>query len=154
VIPIPRPPDGAPVTVRLRLTQGLWRIDQVGLVVLGGSVTPTRLLPAVVRRDGRTDPTALARLSDTVRTLVTMPGDAYEIEYRLPAAPERLELFLEVRGYYLEWMRREWLAEESPMLALRLMLDPAGALRSLAPEYKRAEPGMEAVFWNSRYARP
>jgi hypothetical protein len=89
-----------------------------------------------------------------VRTLVTMPGDAYEIEYRLPAAPERLELFLEVRGYYLEWMRREWLAEENPMLALRLMLDPGGALRSLAPEYKRAEPAMEAVFWSSRYARP
>jgi len=154
MIPIPRPPEGTPVRIRLRLTQGLWRIDQAGLVALGPPVIPTRLLPATVRQDGRPDATALALLTDTVRTLVTMPGDRYEISYRLPAAPEGLELFLEVRGYYLEWMRREWMAEENPLRAAGLMLDPAGALRALAADYKRAEPGMEAMFWRSRYAKP
>ena len=153
VIPIPRLPEGSPVRIRLRLTKGLWRIDQVGIVALGAPIEPARLLPAAVRRDGRPDQDARARLTDTVRALVTRPGDRYEIEYRLPAAPERLELFLEVRGYYLEWMRREWIAEENPMQAARLLLDPAGALRELAAGYKRVEPGMEVIFWNSRYAR-
>ena len=154
VVLIPRSQDGAPGRVRLRLTRGLWRIDQIGLVALGRAVDPVRLTPAMVRREGHADQTARALLTDTVRALVTLPGDAYEIEYRLPSAPERLELFLEARGYYLEWMRREWLAEQNPIMAARLLLDPAGALRAMAPEYKRMEPGMEAVFWNSRYARP
>ncbi len=153
VVPIPRPGAG-PVRIRLRLTQGLWRLDRVGLAVLGAAVTPVRLLPVAVRRDGAPDPTARALLADTVRALVTLPGDAYEIEYRLPAHPATEELFLESRGYYLEWMRQEWLAEENPQLALRILLDPAGALRELAPSYKRLEPGMEAIFRNSRYARP
>jgi hypothetical protein len=153
VIPIPRPPDGSPPRVRLRMTRGLWRIDQVGLVTLGGPVQPSRLTPVEVRRNGRRDPAARDRLSDTVRALVTLPGDAYEIHYVLPAQPDRLELFLETRGYYLEWMRQEWMAEQNPLLAVRLLLDPAGMLRAMAPEYKRLEPGMEAVFWNSRYVR-
>ncbi|MEP7228190.1 MAG: hypothetical protein ABI785_12560, partial [Gemmatimonadales bacterium] len=61
------------------------------------------------------------------------------------------ELFLESRGYYLEWMRREWLAEENLALAAQILLDPAGALRTLAPAFKRQEPEMERLFWNSRY---
>jgi hypothetical protein len=32
--------------------------------------------------------------------------------------------------------------------------DPAASLRALAPEYKRRETSMEALFWGSRYARP
>lgn len=152
VVPIPRPPDGA-ARVRLRMTQGLWRIDQVGLVTLGGPVQPARLTPVEVRRNGRRDSAARDRLSDTVRALVTLPGDAYDIHYFLPAPPDQLELFLETRGYYLEWMRQEWMAEQNPLLAAQLLLDPAGMLRRMAPEYKRLEPGMEAVFWNSRYVR-
>jgi hypothetical protein len=154
VVPIPHPPDGSAARVRLRMSRGLWRIDRLGLVALGQVVQPVRLTPSEVRRDGHPDQMARDLLTDTIRTLVTLPGDAYEIRYRLPAAPERLELFLESRGYYLEWMRREWMAEQNPVRAALLLLDPAGALRAMAPEYKRLEPGMEAVFWNSRYARP
>ena len=53
-----------------------------------------------------------------------MPGDELQLDYRLPEHPERLELFLEARGYYLEWMRREWMAETNPRAAARLLLDP------------------------------
>jgi hypothetical protein len=80
-----------------------------------------------------------------------MPGDRYELEYQLPPGND-YELFIDSRGYYLEWMRQEWLADENPLAALRLFADPAGMLRALAPAYKRVEPEMEQIFWRSRYA--
>ncbi len=149
---LPLPASVASVSkIRLRLTRGLWRIDYVALATLGAPIAVQRLQPQRVRRDGRDDPVALATLRDSARVLTTMPGDAYELTYRLPAHPERYELFLEARGYYLEWMRREWFAEEDHAAALGLLLDPANAMRRLAPAYKRVEPDIERLFWNSRY---
>ena len=37
------------------------------------------------------------------------------------------------------------------MRAAELFQDPAGALRRLAPDFKRAEPDLEAAFWRSKY---
>ena len=86
--------------------------------------------------------------------LATLPGDAYTLLYRLPENFDRWELFLESRGYYLEWMRSQWLDEEDHGRAAEMLLDPRAALRRLAPAYKRQEAGMDSVFWRSRYARP
>ena len=63
------------------------------------------------------------------------------------------EVFLETRGYYLEWMREEWLSDENPLRAAQLMLNPAQLLRDVAPEFKQQEAQMESLFWGSRYAR-
>jgi hypothetical protein len=152
VVPLPRA-DRLPVRVRLRLTRGLWRIDYLALAQLGEALQPVRLPPARVLRAQADDSAAWRALVDTAKSLVTLPGDAYDLIYRLPAHPEQYELFLESRGYYLEWMRREWLAEENLALAAQVLFDPAGALRTLAPAFKRQEPEMERLFWNSRYVR-
>ncbi len=153
VIPLPRGDGGAdPLKIRLRLTRGLWRVDYVALAELGAPVAAQRVAPTRVRRQGRDDPPALRALLDSSLALTTFPGDAYELIYPLPRHPERYELFLEARGYYLEWMRREWLAEENRGLALGVLFDPAGTLRRLAPAYKLVEPDIERLFWNSRYA--
>jgi hypothetical protein len=109
--------------------------------------------PNRVERAGRADSAAWRALVDTSASLVTLPGDAYDLVYRLPAQPEQYELFLQSRGYYLEWMRREWLAEENLGSAAQILFDPAAALRTLAPAFKRQEPEMESRFWNSRYVR-
>lgn len=153
VVPLPRP-DGRRVRIRLQLTRGLWRIDYVALTRLGDPVEPIRLSPIRVERRGRHDTAARHALVDTTKSLVTLPGDAYDLYYQLPAQPEQYELFLESRGYYLEWMRREWLAEENLQAAAQMLFDPAGALRRLAPEFKRQEHEMERRFWESRYVRP
>jgi hypothetical protein len=155
VVPLTGVASRSPVRVRLRLTQGLWRIDYVALAALGDSVAPVRMAPRVVRRGGKTDPDATRALRDTTgqRPLTTFPGDAYDIVYRLPADPLRYDLFLESRGYYLEWLRREWLPEADPPKAARLALDPAGMLRELAPQFKVVEPTLEHLFWSSRYVR-
>ncbi len=154
VVPLP-PQHGArgPVRLRLRLTRGLWRIDYVALVSLGDSVDPVRLAPTVVRRGGAVDSAATEALTDTTASspLTTFPGDAYDIVYRLPVHPDRYDLFLESRGYYLEWLRREWMPEADPVRAARLAFDPAGMLRELAPQFKAVEPSLEHLFWSSRY---
>lgn len=152
LVPLPRPTAG-PVRVRLRLTRGLWRLDQAALVRLGARVTPTRLAPARARATRHDAPELRRWIADSASALVTLPGDDVDLEFDVPGDPGQVELFLEARGYYLEWMRQEWLAEAQPLLAARLYLDPASALRALAPEFSRREPELERTFWSSRYAR-
>ena len=153
LIPIPRSTTGA-ARVRLRLTKGLWRIDWIALASLGDVVKPIRVSPSMVRRGATPDSAALEALTLRREPLTTMPGDELQLDYRLPEHPERLELFLEARGYYLEWMRREWMRETNPRAAARLLLDPEAMLRDLARPYKRQEAMMDSLFWNSRYAKP
>ena len=139
--------------VRLRLTRGHWRLDWVALAELAGTVTPRRVRPTAVLRDGRDDADALDALLDPARTLVTRPGDRLTLVYMLPPDIPRPEVFVHCRGYYLEWIRREWLAEADPASAALLLRAPELALRALAPEFKAVEPEMEDLFWGSRYAR-
>ena len=152
IVPLPRP-TAAPVRVRLRLTRGLWRLDWLALASFGDSVTPIRLAPHNVRRGTTSDSAALRALTLRRDPLTTLPGDALDLDYRLPEHPESFELFVETRGYYLEWMRREWMAETNPRAAARLLFDPGGMLRELAHPYKRQEATADSLFWNSRYAR-
>lgn len=153
VVPLPQQPS-AEIRVRLRLTRGMWRIDQAGLVLLGEEASAVRLRPSLVLRAGAPDTIALAHLRSRTEPLVTLPGDAYTLVYELPDKSSGYEVFLESRGYYLEWMRAQWLAEENSLRAAQMFLDPAGSLRAMAPEYKRVEPDMERLFWSSRYAKP
>ncbi|MCA9782935.1 MAG: hypothetical protein KC518_05085 [Candidatus Cloacimonetes bacterium] len=140
-----------PLRVRLLQTRGLWRLDQAALVRLGDPVMPVRLSPVAVKQDGRPDADALDRLRDPERVLISLPGDCRQLQYALPQDPASFELFLDARGYYLEWMREEWLAEQDLRKAARLARDPAACLRELAPEFKKLEPLMEEDFWSSRY---
>jgi hypothetical protein len=144
VLPLPAA-SGRP-RVRLRVARGHFRIDSVALARLGPAVTPQRLVPLEVRREGGGRVDAFAR-----GPLITLPGDRYRIAYDLPPNPESLELFLESRGYYLEWMRQEWLAEADPAAVLRVFGDPRQTLVDLAPEYHQREAEMEKAFWGSRY---
>jgi hypothetical protein len=152
VVPLPHLPAGA-TRLRLRLTRGHWRLDHVALAQLSGRVEPLRLDPVFVRRDGADDANALALLRDSSRVLTTLPGDALTLVYELPRDFARYELFLEARGYYLEWMREEWMREENSARAAMMFLEPALALRILATEFKRQEAEMEKAFWGSRYVR-
>lgn len=150
LIPLPHSRDDS-LKVRLRLARGNWRLDYVALVQLGARVEPLRLRPSLVRRGSVVDEHARALLLDSGRVLTTLPGDEYTLVYTLPEDFGRYELFLDSQGYYLEWMRSEWLAEEDPARAAMLFLAPEVALRAMAPEFKRREAEMERTFWSSRY---
>lgn len=153
VVPLHGLPAGAK-HLRLRLTRGNWRIDYVALARLNARLHPRVLDPVRVTRRGVENANALEllRAGDTTRALVTFPGDEFLLEYELPERFADHELFLQSRGYYLEWMRAEWLAEENPARAVSMFRNPARAMRDLAPAFKKQEAGMEQAFWNSRYA--
>ena len=151
LVPLPDLPPGT-TTIRLRLTRGAWRLDLLALATLTRTASPVRIPPREVVRGGVPDDEVLALLRDASAALVTMPGDAFTLSYALPDEAPTYDLFLESRGYYLEWMRQEWLAEHDPERLLQLLHDPDRVLRDLAPVYKSVEPTMEAAFWQSRYA--
>jgi hypothetical protein len=135
VVPLPA---GSTGRVRLRMARGHWRIDYVASARLGARVEPLVIEPQPV---AGTAP------------LVTLPGDVHRYRFALPGDVTRSELFLESQGYYLEWMRDEWLSEENAARASQLVFNPEQLLRDVAPEFKKQEAGMEALFWGSRYAR-
>lgn len=141
--------------VRLRLPQGGWRIDYLALAEVSGEAEPLRLAPVGIT--GQLSPDfGKGRIPAAAFPIVTVPGDEYELEYELPAtarAGDEYELFLDSRGYYLEWMRKEWMGQERPLAALRMLLSPEQAMRELAPAFKKIEPEAEEMFWRSRYAR-
>lgn len=148
LIPLPAA-TGGEVLVRLDLTKGLWRIDAVLLATLDEKVEPLVVSPSAVRyRGDNIDPSALfAR-----EPLIALPGDEYSFAFELPS--DDYELFLDTRGYYLEWIRREWLRDENRMGAAMMLYAPGLALRLLAPQFKRMEAEMESQFWSSRYVAP
>ena len=143
----------SPLRVRLRLARGHWRLDAVALAHLGAPMAAIRLEPAAVEREGQRDAGARASLVNGDRYLVTHAGDSYRLTFRLPPSDRPLELFLESEGFYYEWMRSEWLAWENPQMAALALVDPAEALRRLAPAYKAEEPHLERAFWASRFRK-
>ncbi len=151
LVHLPALPSEA-VRVRLRLTRGNWRLDYVALAEVGDPVDPVRLRPSVVLQDGVVSDRALMLLEDDTEVLITFPGDLYTLRYELPSDAHEYELFLESRGYYLEWIRADWLKEENPQRLAQIMFNTDSALRDLAPEFKSVEAQMEDIFWRSRYA--
>lgn len=155
VVPLPTSTKDS-VRVRLVMSKGAWRVDWAAVTSLGGRVQPVTLEPArVERRDEKGAPragdAARAKLLHHTEALVTYPGDHYTLIYQLPADAAAYELFLDSRGYYLEWMRQEWLAETDMARAAGMFLDPAGSLRRLAPRFKKVEAQMDSMFWRSKY---
>lgn len=142
------------VNIRLRLTKGHWRLDAVKLVKLGEQLDPVRLSPIAVNQNGVSADEVHRLLTNPNMALTTLPGDVYTLVYQLPKDFESYELFLESHGYYLEWIREEWLADENLARAAMMLFNPEQALRVMAPEFKKVEADMEKKFWRSRYEKP
>jgi hypothetical protein len=146
-------PSGSdePITVRLRMAKGSWRLGYAALAGPLARIAPFGIDPTIVLKDGRTDALALDVLTNPDRYLFTYPGDEYRIVFQLPEGSAKYEFFLESQGYYYEWMRAEWLAEENPAMLALLLTNPDEALRRLAPAFKKVEPRMEDLFWSSKF---
>jgi hypothetical protein len=151
VLPLGRV-ESADLRVKLVMARGSWRIDEVALAHLGGPVTPLEIAVDSVTTEQGADAVALARLADADRHLVTAPGDEHRLWFTLPEGDE-YRVFLQTEGYYYEWMREPWLAEESALEAATVLMRPREALRRMAPGFKRIEPEMERLFWSSRFRR-
>lgn len=145
--------ESSPMKLRLRMTKGLWRVDYLALAEIGERADPIRLTPSAVFDNGLLDTESKKHLTHPESILVTTPGDKYTLVYSLPGDFQNYELFLESQGYYLEWMRPDWLKEENLERTIMMFTDPEGFLRLIAPEFKKIEPQMEYTFWRSKYVR-
>lgn len=150
VIPLDGGLEGDSVRVRLTMARGSWRIGYAAIAALGAE----RAAVVLDASDAQgPDADGLARLHSGGGYLVTYPGDEYHLTYTLPRAAASYALYVKSRGYYYEWMRSEWLAEENPRMIALLGLDPRTALRTLAPSFKAVEQNFERHFWASRFGR-
>jgi hypothetical protein len=141
------------LTLRLRMTKGLWRVNYLALAGINGELEPIRIGPSSVLPLPGTVNVSENLLSNYNDPLVTLPGDAYDISYELPEKKAGRTIFLNTRGYYIEWMRDSWIAEENMARAAFFFSYPGLFLRVAAKDFKAAEPYMEELFWNSKYVR-
>lgn len=131
------------VRIRLTMARGSWRIGYAALATLDAERTATALDPIDV----------VGPRAKSGDYLVTYPGDDYRFTFALPRGAESYALYLKSRGYYYEWMRGEWLAEQNSQMMALFALNPRAALRTLAPPFKAAERGFDQNFWASRFGR-
>jgi hypothetical protein len=139
--------------VKLRLTKGLWRIDYLALAKLEQNVEPIKIKPSLVIRENSIENNLESQLTDTLKPLITLPGDVYNLRYVFPDISKNYEVFLCSKGYYIEWMRETWLAEENLKRASLMFGFPKLFMRMAAVDFKKIEPTMEDNFWRSRYVK-
>jgi hypothetical protein len=141
------------VRIKLQLTKGLWRINYLALARLDEKVDPILVEPSLVIAANGTNGNAATLLKNPDDPLITLPGDEYDIYYNLPDNSEDYEIFLKSRGYYIEWMRDTWIAEENLKKAAIFFGFPRLFMKIAADDFKIIEPSMEESFWNSKYVR-
>ena len=139
--------------VKLRLTKGLWRIDYLALAKLEQSVETIKIKPSLVIKENVTDNNPESQLTDTLKPLISLPGDVFNIYYNLPGISNDYEVFLCSKGYYIEWMRETWLEEENHWKASLFFGLPRLYMKTAAADFKNTEPTMEDNFWRSKYVK-
>ena len=140
--------------VRLRMTKGLWRIDYAALGEIIDKLEPIVIPPYSSSPQFSESSDVAGLLTNPDSMLVTFPGEEYLLNYELPEDYNNYELFIEPGGYYLEWMRNEWLAEENSDKVYEMFFNPKQYYKDLAPQFKKIEAEMEETFWSSKYVYP
>ena len=106
-------PRGQSLKVRLSFVADNWRIDQVALAIdtQRGKMRTIPVAAAKSLEEHRPDiPEYLAESDETY--LITRPGDSVQLGFDVGESTQSRTFFLASEGYYMEWMRSEWLAEE------------------------------------------
>ena len=147
---IPISHNNKKVKVKIILNKGLWRIDYLALTNIMERVVPKRILPSLVYKNEVLENKYLKQLLAENQHLISMPGDKFNIEFDLPSENQKYELFLNSKGYYLEWMRNHWFKDEDMAKLQELVERPKEYLRDEAQDYKEYEKYMEDDFWGSR----
>jgi hypothetical protein len=113
ILPVP---DTDKIRVRLSFVVDNWHIDSVAMS------------PVIRRPEVREVPLARIEVPDTgplegalenlsmpdERYVVTRPGEALRVGFDVGPVPEGLQrtFLMAAQGYYIEWMRHDWLTEK------------------------------------------
>ena len=143
-------PQDDEVTIKLVLNKGLWRLDYAALLPVEGTTEAVKIKPHRLIYRNEDCPELLKLLNDSIEQLVSMPGDEFSLSFELPGETENYDLFLWSKGYYLEWMRENWLKDKNLIKLNRLLENPDRFFRKEAGKYARYENEIEKIFWSSR----
>ncbi|MGB5580821.1 MAG: hypothetical protein WBM68_09680 [Woeseia sp.] len=100
------------ITVRLSFVSDNWRIDQASLATLArvAKFETVPLLQITDALDARHLAAERDLAADDKHYVITQPGEHFRLAFDADAlATEDRTFFLSARGYYIEWMRRDWL---------------------------------------------
>lgn len=150
LIPLRNFAQGSKVKLKLVMNKGLWRIDYSALTNIKQKVKPLEIKPCTVLNKGSIDNAALSLINHPGKYLISMPGSEYKFNFTLPVQNDDYELFLYSKGYYLEWMRKDWIKDKNLLKLRQMVQNPKEYLRAEAKNYKRYETTMEQTFWNSK----
>lgn len=134
--------------IKLKMTQGCWRVDFAELNVLNNQTEPEEIKPKKLLVNNSENITKLNQLNDENAYLIHFPGNQADLHFELPN--KNGHLFLKSKGYYTEWLREEWMKEKNIPLAKTLIFNPKKYYKIMAPEFKKYETELEELFWNSR----
>lgn len=82
--------------------------------------------------------------------LVTEPGEWYYFDYKImPPEGKSVSLFLRSSGYYVEWVRGEWIAQPDPGSRLDWR-DVDEAMKRLKISWKKNRSRLETLFFETR----
>tara|TARA_R110002050_G_scaffold144363_2_gene269897 strand:- start:16697 stop:18280 length:1584 start_codon:yes stop_codon:yes gene_type:complete len=150
IVPLQKLATSETVRVKLLMNKGLWRLDYAALASLDKKLEPLKLQPSQLKKNGSKHSFAKQQLLDSEKHLISLPGDFFELEYELPDANRKYALHLYSKGYYMEWMRKEWLGDKDLLKLNQMMNHPRRYLKREADAYKEYELVMEEVFWSSQ----
>jgi len=136
--------------VKLVLNKGLWRLDYLALTNIVKEVEPIVLSPYQIIKNDFEDKSSLYTLNDSTKHLVSMPGDNFKLHFKIPKDNQQYDIMLSSTGYYLEWMRHEWLKDKDLLKLNDLVNYPNKFLKDEARNYKKYEKTMEETFWGSK----
>ena len=106
----------------------------------------------MVRDDAGSDRADVHSLLAAVdhRYLVTEPAESYYLHYDLaPKAGVETTLFVQSRGYYVEWLRGDWLKPRQTDYSFSLF-DVEGAIAELVKSWARDRSMIEETFYKTR----
>lgn len=146
-------PKHGKLKLKIELAKGLWRLDYLGLTPIKAKVNPYTIYPNHIEVIDGEDYTIEDISNDDDNYLLSFPGNIFNFKFELPEIAEHhdYELFLSSKGYYLEWIRTDWIAGKNLPKLRKMLRNDTKTWRDLAQEFKTMEADMESVFWNSKY---
>jgi hypothetical protein len=148
-------PQKDKLKIKLELTKGLWRLDYIGLDLIDTIANPIIIYPSEIEVIDGADYTIKDIKSDDKNYLISFPGNEFKFKFDLPETSnsQDYELFLSSKGYYLEWIRQDWIKGKNIVKLNKMLMNDTQTWTDLAKEFKTMEHEMETVFWNSKYSR-
>jgi hypothetical protein len=137
--------------VRLEFLADSWRIDQATLATGVERPAARALAPSIVASlAGERDEAAVVRLSEPDdEYLVTLPGHALRVGFDAGSLERGRthSWLLAAQGYYIEWVRADWVRTASTTETFR---PGDAALDAVYARWRAVRDDFEARFFNSR----